>query len=81
MICVELDWTVVRKILFSVEPQVQKGYDQDTLSKKAWPTIRQSVAVYDSFYCNKVQSGSLYTPGLRFTDSDHDVADASSAIP
>ena len=55
MICGDLSWTLVRKSLFSVEPQVQRGYDQETLSSVAWPAIRESAAIYDSYHCNKVE--------------------------
>ena len=52
------DWTGVRKSLFSVEPQAQKGYDQSTLGRVAWPAMRDHAAIYDSYHCRDLGLGN-----------------------
>ena len=44
--------------MFSVEPKVQRGYDQETLSTVAWPAMKESAAIYDSYHCTKLMLGS-----------------------
>ena len=41
----------LRKSLLSVKPEVHYGYDQQTLRQLAWPAIRHSAAIFDSYFC------------------------------
>ena len=45
----------MRKSLWSVEPQLDKGFDQAVLNSLVWPTIRDLAAVFDSYNCREVE--------------------------
>ena len=39
----------------SVEPQLDKGYDQVVLNSLVWPDIRDVAAIFDSYNCREVE--------------------------
>ena len=45
----------VRKSLWSVQPQLDYSFDQQTLRSVVWPAIRDSAAIFDSYFCRDVE--------------------------
>ena len=45
----------VRKSLLSVKPNLDYSYDQQILRSVVWPIIRDSAAIFDSYFCRDVQ--------------------------
>ena len=45
----------VRNSLLSVKPQLNYGFDQDTLNSRVWPVIRERAAIFDSYHCRDVK--------------------------
>ena len=45
----------VRKSLLSVKPNLDYSYDQQILRSVVWPVIRDSAAIFDSYFCRDVQ--------------------------